>query len=202
MPRFSGVDFYEIDALLHEDEKQIRDHVRDWVEDRYLPLVEEAYEKAYFPKEVIPEVAAMGLLGASLPEKYGAAGVSATAYGLAMQELERGDSGLRSFASVQGSLVMYPIYAYGSEEQRMKYLPKMAKGEWIGCFGLTEPDHGSDPGSMQTRAKKVAGGYSLTGSKTWISNSPIADVFVVWAKDDAADIRGFILAKSIQVPSA
>ena len=140
MPRFTGVDFYDIDSLLQEDEIQIRDHVRDWVEERYLPLVEDAYEKAYFPTEVIAEVAEMGLLGASLPEKYGCAGVSPTAYGLAMQELERGDSGLRSFASVQGSLVMYPIYAYGSEEQRMQYLPKMAKGELIGCFGPTEPD--------------------------------------------------------------
>jgi glutaryl-CoA dehydrogenase len=208
MPRFSGVDFYEIDSLLHEDEKQIRDHVRDWVEDRYLPLVEEAYEKAYFPKEVIPEVAEMGLLGASLPEKYGAAGVSATAYGLAMQELERGDSGLRSFASVQGSLVMYPIYAYGSEEQRMKYLPKMAKGEWIGCFGLTEPDHGSDPGSMITRARKVDGGYVLNGAKMWITNGTVADVAIVWAKladkpGGAETIRGFIVdthAKGFSAP--
>ena len=198
MPRFTGVDFYEIDSLLQEDEKQIRDHVRDWVEERYLPLVEEAYEKAYFPTDVIPEVAEMGLLGASLPEKYGCAGVSATAYGLAMQELERGDSGLRSFASVQGSLVMYPIYAYGSEEQRMKYLPKLAKGELIGCFGLTEPDHGSDPGSMITRAKKVADGYVLNGAKMWITNGTMAHVAIVWAKlkDEKSGeekIRGFIV---------
>jgi len=198
MPRFTGVDFYDIDSLLQEDEIQIRNHVRDWVEERYLPLIEDAYEKAYFPTDVIPEVAEMGLLGASLPEKYGCAGVSPTAYGLAMQELERGDSGLRSFASVQGSLVMYPIYAYGSEAQRMKYLPKMAKGELIGCFGLTEPDHGSDPGSMITRAKKVADGYVLNGAKLWITNGTMAHVAIVWAKlkDEASGkdvIRGFIV---------
>src|SRR5215510_9575571 len=163
MPRFNGVDFYEVDTLLTEEERQIRDHVRGWVEDRYLHLVEKAYEEAYFPAEVIPEVAEMGLLGATLPEKYGCAGVGAVAYGLAMQELERGDSGLRSFASVQGSLVMYPIYEYGSEEQRMKYLPKMAKGELIGCFGLTEPDFGSDPGGMITRAESKKGGWVLNG---------------------------------------
>jgi glutaryl-CoA dehydrogenase len=198
MPRFTGVDFYEIDSLLQEDEIQIRDHVRDWVEERYLPLVEEAYEKAYFPTDVISEVAEMGLLGASLPEKYGCAGVSATAYGLAMQELERGDSGLRSFASVQGSLVMYPIYAYGTEEQRVRYLPKLAKGELIGCFGLTEPDHGSDPGSMITRAKKVSGGYVLNGAKMWITNGTLAHLAIVWAKlkDEKSGkdvIRGFIV---------
>jgi glutaryl-CoA dehydrogenase len=198
MPRFTGVDFYEIDSLLQEDEIQIRDHVRDWVEERYLPLVEEAYEKAYFPTDVISEVAEMGLLGASLPEKYGCAGVSATAYGLAMQELERGDSGLRSFASVQGSLVMYPIYAYGTEEQRVKYLPKLAKGELIGCFGLTEPDHGSDPGGMITRAKKVSGGYVLNGAKMWITNGTMAHLAIVWAKlkDEKSGkevIRGFVV---------
>jgi glutaryl-CoA dehydrogenase len=198
MARFTGVDFYEIDSLLHEDEIQIRDHVRGWVEDRFLPLIEDAYENAYFPRDIIPEVAEMGLLGASLPEKYGCAGVSATAYGLAMQELERGDSGLRSFASVQGSLVMYPIYEYGSEEQRMKYLPKLAKGELIGCFGLTEPDFGSDPGGMITRAKKVDGGYVLNGAKMWITNGTVADIAIVWAKlkDEAQGrevIRGFIV---------
>ena len=152
MARFSGVDFYEIDSLLSEEERQIRDHVRGWVEERYLPLVERAYEEAYFPAEVIPEIAEMGLLGATLPEKYGCAGVNPTAYGLAMQELERGDSGLRSFASVQGSLAMYPIYAYGSEAQRTKWLPRMARGELVGCFGLTEPDFGSNPSGMITRA--------------------------------------------------
>ncbi|NOT32788.1 MAG: acyl-CoA dehydrogenase [Candidatus Eisenbacteria bacterium] len=198
MARFTGVDFYDIDSLLNDDERAIRNHVRDWVEDRYLPLVEDAYENAYFPAEVIPEVAEMGLLGASLPEKYGCAGVSATAYGLAMQELERGDSGLRSFASVQGSLAMYPIYAYGTEEQRMKWLPRMAKGEVIGCFGLTEPDFGSDPGGMITRAKKVDGGYVLNGAKMWITNGTVSQLAIVWAKlkNEASGkdvIRGFIV---------
>src|SRR5262249_22821221 len=152
------------------------DHVRDWVEDRYLPLVEDAYEKATFPTEVIPEIAGMGLLGATLPEKYGCAGVGAVAYGLAMQELERGDSGLRSFASVQGSLVMYPIFAYGSEAQRLRWLPRLAKGEAIGCFGLTEPDFGSDPAGMITRAVRQGDGFVLNGAKMWITNGTIADV--------------------------
>ena len=208
MPRFTGVDFYDIDSLLTEDEITIRDSVRDWTEDRFLPLIEKAYDEAYFPREIIPEVAEMGLLGASLPEKYGCAGVSATAYGLAMQELERGDSGLRSFASVQGSLVMYPIYAYGSEAQRMKYLPKLAKAELIGCFGLTEPDHGSDPAGMTTRAVKVDGGYRLNGAKMWITNGTVSDIAIVWAKlkDDEAGrerIRGFIVdcrAKGFSAP--
>jgi glutaryl-CoA dehydrogenase len=206
MPRFTGVDFYEIDSLLNEDERQIRDQVRDWVEERYLPLVEEAYEKAHFPTEVIREVADMGLLGATLPEKYGCAGVNATAYGLAMQELERGDSGLRSFASVQGSLAMYPIYAYGSEEQRMKWLPPMAKGEVIGCFGLTEPDFGSDPGGMITRAKPANGGYVLNGAKMWITNGTIADLSVVWAKlpgeKGREEIRGFLVERGTKGFSA
>ena len=198
MARYTGVDFYEIDSLLTEDEVQIRDHVRGWVEDRFLPLIEDAYEKAYFPRDIIPEVAEMGLLGATLPEKYGCAGVSATAYGLAMQELERGDSGLRSFASVQGSLVMYPIFEYGSEEQRVKYLPRLAKGELIGCFGLTEPDFGSDPGGMITRARKVDGGYVINGAKMWITNGTVSDIAIVWAKvkDEAKGrevIRGFIV---------
>ncbi len=207
MSRFTGVDFYEIDSLLTEDEIQIRDHVRGWVEERYLPLIEDAYEKAYFPADVIPEVAEMGLLGASLPEKYGCAGVSATAYGIAMQELERGDSGLRSFASVQGSLVMWPIYAYGSEEQRVKWLPKLAKGEVIGCFGLTEPDFGSDPGGMITRAKKADGGYVLNGAKMWITNGTVADLAVVWAKlkNEATgkeEIKGFLVEKGTKGYSA
>ncbi len=199
MPRFTGVDFYDIDSLLHEEEIQIRDHVRDWVEDRYLPVVERAYEEAYFPADVIPEIAGMGLLGATLPEEYGCAGVSATAYGLAMQELERGDSGLRSFASVQGSLAMYPIYAYGSEEQRRHWLPRMARGEAIGCFGLTEPDFGSDPAGMITRAKPVDGGYVLNGAKMWITNGTVADIAVVWAKAPVEggreSIRGFLVEK-------
>jgi glutaryl-CoA dehydrogenase len=207
MPRFTGVDFYDLDSLLAEDERQIRDHVRDWVEDRYLPLVEKAYEEAYFPAEVIPEIAGMGLLGATLPEKYGCAGIGATAYGLVMQELERGDSGLRSFASVQGSLVMYPIFAYGSEEQRLKWLPRLAKGEAIGCFGLTEPDFGSNPGGMITRAARKDGGYVLNGAKMWITNGTVADVAVVWAKlknesTGREEINGFLVEKGTKGFSA
>src|SRR5881396_4089264 len=182
MARFNGVDFYDIDSLLSEEERQIRDHVRGWVEDRYLPLVERAYEEAYFPSEVIPEVAEMGLLGATLPEKYGCAGINATAYGLAMQELERGDSGLRSFVSVQGALVMYPIFTFGSEEQKRRWLPLLAKGEKIGCFGLTEPDHGSDPAGMETRARRTGKGWVLNGTKRWITSGSIADIAIVWAK--------------------
>ena len=206
MARFTGVDFYEIDRLLSEDEIQIRDHVRGWVEDRYLPRIEQAYEDARFPEDVIPELAGMGLLGATLPEAYGCAGVSATAYGLAMQELERGDSGLRSFASVQGSLAMYPIFAYGSEAQRRKWLPRMARGEVIGCFGLTEPDHGSDPAGMITRARRVDGGYVLNGAKMWITNGTLADLAVVWAQlrgEDGGDaIRGFLVEKGAKGFSA
>ena len=207
MPRFTGVDFYDLDSLLAEDERQIRDHVRDWVEDRYLPLVERAYEEAYFPADVIPELGGMGLLGATLPEKYGCAGIGATAYGLVMQELERGDSGLRSFASVQGSLVMYPIFAYGSEEQRVKWLPRLAKGEAIGCFGLTEPDFGSNPGGMITRAVRKDGGYILNGAKMWITNGTVADVAVVWAKlksepSGRDEINGFLVEKGTRGFSA
>ena len=207
MARFNGVDFYAIDSLLAPEEIQIRDHVRGWVEDRYLPLVEEAYEKACFPTEVVAELADMGLLGATLPEEYGCAGIGATAYGLVMQELERGDSGLRSFASVQGALVMFPIHAYGSEEQRRKWLPKLAKGEAIGCFGLTEPDYGSNPGGMITRATRHNNGYVLNGAKMWITNGTIADVAVVWAKmkDPTTrkdEIHGFLVEKGTKGFSA
>jgi len=200
MARLTGEDFYEIDSLLTEEERQTRDLVRAWVDERYLPLIEDAYEKAYFPTQVIPEVAEMGLLGATLPETYGCAGVNPTTYGLTMAELERGDSGLRSFASVQGALCMYPIFTFGSEAQRRRWLPRMAKGEVIGCFGLTEPDHGSDPGSMITRARKVSGGYVLNGAKMWITNGTLADLAVVWAKlkDDASgrdQIAGFLVEK-------
>jgi glutaryl-CoA dehydrogenase len=202
MPRFPGVDFYDVDTLLTPEERQVRDLVRDWVEERFLPLVEEAYEEARFPAEVIPELAEMGLLGSTLPEEYGCAGLGAVAYGLAMQELERGDSGLRSFASVQGSLAMYPIHAYGSEEQRRRWLPPMARGEVIGCFGLTEPDYGSNPAGMITRAARTRDGYLLNGAKMWITNGTIADLAVVWAKlkgDDGRDeIRGFLVEKGTQ----
>jgi glutaryl-CoA dehydrogenase len=200
MARFNGVDFYEIDPLLTEDERQIREHVRGWVEDRYLPIVEKAYEEAYFPMEVVPELASMGMFGATLPEEFGGAGVSHTAYGLAMQELERGDSGLRSFVSVQGALCMYPIFAFGSDEQRRRWLPPMARGEVIGCFGLTEPDHGSDPGGMITRAVRADGGYRLNGAKMWITSGTIADLAVVWAKlqnaeTDRDEVHGFLVEK-------
>ncbi len=200
MSQFSGTDFYEIDSLLTEDEITIRDTVRAWVEEKFLPLIEDAYDNAYFPTEVIPQVAEMGLLGATWPEKYGCAGVSPTAYGLAMQELERGDSGLRSFVSVQGALCMWPIYAYGTEEQRMKWLPRMAKGEVIGCFGLTEPDFGSDPGGMITRAVRTEGGYILNGAKMWITNGTVADIAIVWAKlhneeKGREEIKGFLVEK-------
>ncbi len=206
MARFAGVDFFEIDPLLSEEERQIREHVRGWVEDRYVPLIERAYEEARFPAEVIPELAEMGLLGATLPETYGCAGISYTAYGLAMQELERGDSGLRSFVSVQGALCMYPIFAFGTEEQRRKWLPRMARGEVVGCFGLTEPDHGSDPGGMTTRAVPRAAtgatgpGYVLNGAKMWITNGTIADLAIVWAKrrDERTgqdEVQGFLVEK-------
>ena len=207
MARFSGVDFYQIDTLLSDEERQIRDHVRDWVEDRYLPLVEKAYEEAYFPCETIPELAELGMLGANLPETYGCAGIQATAYGMALQELERGDSGLRSFVSVQGALVMYPIFEFGSEAQRRKWLPPMAKGEVIGCFGLTEPDFGSNPAGMITRAIKRDGGYVLNGAKMWITNGTIAHLALVWAKlrdqeTGQEEIRGFLVEKGTKGFSA
>jgi len=213
MARFTGVDFYEIDPLYTEDERQIRDHLRGWVEDRYLPLVEKAYEEARFPMEVVPELAGMGLLGATLPEEFGCAGVSYTAYGLAMQELERGDSGLRSFVSVQGALCMYPVFAFGSEEQRRRWLPRMAQGEVIGCFGLTEPDHGSDPGGMTTRAVAqgapgaTGSGYLLNGAKMWITNGTIADLAIVWAKmrnerTGRDEVHGFLVEKGMKGFSA
>jgi glutaryl-CoA dehydrogenase len=207
MARLTGEDFYEIDALLTEEERQTRDLVRAWVDERYLPLIEEAYEKAYFPTQVIPEVAEMGLLGATLPETYGCAGVNPTTYGLTMAELERGDSGLRSFVSVQGALCMYPIFEFGSEAQRRRWLPRMARGEVIGCFGLTEPDHGSDPGSMITRATRRDGGYVLNGAKMWITNGTMADLAVVWAKlkDEASgrdQIAGFLVEKGTRGYSA
>ena len=207
MSRFTGVDFYDISSLLSEEERQIRDHVRSWVEDRYLPIIEKAYEEAYFPAQVIPEIAEMGLLGATLPEAYGCADAGDVAYGLALQELERGDSGLRSFVSVQGALVMYPIHTFGSEEQRRKWLPRLARGEAIGCFGLTEPDYGSNPEGMITRAERRDGGYVLNGSKMWITNGTTADVAVVWAKmrDEKRSrdvVHGFLVEKGTKGFSA
>src|SRR6476660_6920109 len=192
---FDWEDPFFLDDQLSEEEIAIRDAARDYCQDKLMTRVLEANRHEKFHREIMNEMGALGLLGSTLPEKYGCAGANYTTYGLVAREVERVDSGYRSAMSVQSSLVMHPIYAYGSEEQRMKYLPRLASGEWVGCFGLTEPDAGSDPGSMTTRAEKVADGYRLTGAKMWISNAPIADVFVVWAKSAAHDdaIRGFIL---------
>ncbi|MFT6916514.1 MAG: glutaryl-CoA dehydrogenase [Motiliproteus sp.] len=198
---FSWDDPFFLDQQLTEEERMIRDAARDYAQGQLMPRVLDANRHERFDVEIMRELGALGLLGATLPEKYGGSNVSYTCYGLVAREIERVDSGYRSAMSVQSSLVMHPIYAYGSEEQRMKYLPKLATGEWIGCFGLTEPDAGSDPGSMKTRAVKVEGGYLLKGSKMWITNSPVADVFVVWAKLDG-EIRGFILEKGMPGLSA
>ena len=194
MPSYTGLDFYDVDELLSEEERMIRDTVRDFVSAEVIPIIEKHNREATFPKNLIPKMGELGLLGANI-HGYGCAGLSSTAYGLIMQELERGDSGLRSFVSVQGALCMYPILTFGSEAQKEKYLPRMAKGEIIGCFGLTEPDHGSDPGGMETRAKKDAKGYVLNGSKSWITNGTIADLAIVWAKDDSGTVRGFLVEK-------
>ena len=195
------VDYYNIDSLLTEDQRMVRDTVRSFVESDVLPTIEHHNQAMTFPKDLVPKIGALGLLGATIPEKYGCAGLDNIAYGLIMQELERGDSAIRSFASVQGSLVMYPIFAYGTENQRMKWLPRLASGEAIGCFGLTEPDFGSNPGGMITRAKKTKNGYLLNGAKMWITNGTLADVAVVWAKldgDEASDIRGFLVEKGMK----
>ncbi len=191
------VDFFNLESQLSDEEKMMRDSVRQFVNERIKPIIADCYEEGRFPLDLIPEFAKLGLLGSNLPEKYGCAGINNVAYGLVTQELEAGDSGIRSFVSVQSSLCMYPIFAFGSEEQRMKYLPGMAKGEIIGCFGLTEPNSGSDPGSMKTRAKRVKDGWLLNGSKTWITNGTIADIAIVWAKveDENDKIRGFIVPK-------
>jgi len=195
--RFQGVDFYDMDGLLSEEERAVRDTVRDWVDAELMPVIAEHYLAGKFPKALVPRMAELGFFGANLPEEYGCAGLNNVAYGLIMQELERGDSGVRSFASVQGALVMYPIYAFGSEDQKKSYLPRLASGELIGCFGLTEPDYGSNPGGMITVAKETADGWVLNGAKMWITNGSTAQVAIVWAKtaglDDIASIRGFIV---------
>jgi glutaryl-CoA dehydrogenase len=184
-----------LEAQLTEEERMVRDSARAYATEKLAPRVLEAFRGEKTDPSIFREMGELGLLGATIPDTYGGAGLNYVCYGLIAREVERVDSGYRSMMSVQSSLVMVPIYEFGSEEQRKKYLPKLATGEWIGCFGLTEPNHGSDPGSMATRAKKVAGGYSLTGSKTWITNAPIADVFVVWGKTEDGNIRGFILEK-------
>jgi len=195
-PQFNWEDPLLLEEQLEEEERLIRDSARDYCQSKLMPRVLEAARHENFDREIMNELGAMGLLGAMLPEEYGGSAVNHVAYGLIAREVERVDSGYRSAMSVQASLVMYPIYSYGSEEQRKKYLPKLASGEWVGCFGLTEPDHGSDPGGMKSRAEKVDGGYTLTGNKMWITNSPIADVAVVWAKLDGK-IRGFILERGM-----
>ncbi|WP_323761044.1 acyl-CoA dehydrogenase [Maricaulis sp.] len=202
--RFDWQDPFRLDDQLTEEERMVRDTARSYAQDKLQPRVIEAYREEKTDPAIFREMGEQGLLGCTLPEEYGGAGLGYVAYGLVAREVERVDSGYRSMMSVQSSLVMYPIYAYGSEEQRQKYLPKLASGEWIGCFGLTEPDAGSDPAGMKTRATKTANGYTLNGAKMWISNSPIADVFVVWAKSDAHDgkIRGFVLDKGMKGLSA
>ncbi len=189
-------DLFYLDEQLTPEEKLVRDSTRRFVDEEVLPTITENFEKGIFPKALIEKVANLGVLGMVLPENYGGVGASQVAYGLVCQELERGDSGIRSFVSVQSSLCMYPIFAYGSEEQKIRFLPQMAQGQLIGCFGLTEPDAGSDPASMKTKADKVQGGWRLNGSKMWITNATIADLAIVWAKTDKDQIRGFIVQKS------
>ncbi|WP_028998568.1 acyl-CoA dehydrogenase [Azohydromonas australica] len=191
-----------LEQQLEADERAVREAARDYCQGRLAPRVLEAFRSEHTDPAIFREMGEMGLLGPTIPEQYGGPGLNYVAYGLIAREVERVDSGYRSMMSVQSSLVMVPIYQFGNEATRLKYLPRLATGEWIGCFGLTEPDHGSDPGSMITRARKVAGGYELTGTKTWISNSPIADVFVIWAKDDEGKIRGFVLDKGSKGLSA
>jgi glutaryl-CoA dehydrogenase len=194
---FNWEDPLDLEGELTEEERMVRDTARGYSQDKLMPRVIEAYRHETVDRDILPEMGALGLLGPTIPEEYGGAGLGYVAYGLITREVERVDSGYRSIMSVQSSLVMYPIYAYGSEAQRKKYLPKLATGEMVGCFGLTEPDHGSDPGSMVTRAEKVPNGYRLTGTKMWISNSPIADIAVVWAKLDGK-IRGFIVERGTE----
>lgn len=195
---YEAPDYYLLDELLTDEHKLIRSSVRDWVKKELSPIIEEYAQKAEFPSQLLKGLAEIGAFGPTIPVEYGGAGLDYTAYGIIMQELERGDSGIRSTASVQGSLVMYPIYANGSEEQRKKYLPKLASGELMGCFGLTEPDHGSNPGGMTTNIKDAGDHYILNGAKMWISNSPFADIAVVWAKDEAGKIRGLIVERGME----
>jgi glutaryl-CoA dehydrogenase len=199
MGRFDWQDPFALDAQLTDEERMVRDAAHDYAQGELQPRVTSAFLDERFDREIMSEMGEMGLLGATIPETYGGAGLGYVAYGLVAREVERVDSGYRSAMSVQSSLVMHPIHAYGTEAQKRKYLPRLATGEWIGCFGLTEPDAGSDPGSMRTRAEKIDGGYRLTGTKMWITNSPIADVMVVWAKSDAhgGGIKGFVLERGM-----
>jgi glutaryl-CoA dehydrogenase len=195
---YQSPDYYLLDELLSEEHLLIRATVRGWVKREVSPIIEEHAQNATFPKQLIKGLGEMGAFGPTIPVEYGGAGLDYTAYGIMMQEIERGDSGIRSTASVQGSLVMYPIYAYGSEEQRKKYLPKLATGEMMGCFGLTEPDHGSDPGGMTTNFKDMGDHYLLNGAKMWISNAPFADIAVVWAKNDLGKVQGLIVERGME----
>ncbi|MCH7722766.1 MAG: acyl-CoA dehydrogenase family protein [Bacteroidetes bacterium] len=197
MKSFEGIDFFNIDSLLTEDELLIRNTVRDFVSKEVIPIIEKHFREDKFPIQLVPKMAELGLLGTTFPEKYGCANLNYVSYGLAAQELERGDSGIRSFVSVQSSLVMYPIFSFGSEEQKNKWLPQLASGNAIGCFGLTEPDYGSNPSGMITKAEKVDGGFLLNGAKMWITNGSIADVAVVWAKLDGV-IKGFLVEKEFK----
>ena len=199
---YEAPDYYLLDELLSDEHKLVRDSVRNWVKKEVSPIIEDFAQKAQFPKHLIPGLADIGAFGPTIPVEYGGAGLDYISYGLIMQEIERGDSGIRSTASVQGSLVMYPIYAYGSEEQKKKYLPKLASGEFIGCFGLTEPDYGSDPGSMITNIKDQGDHYLLNGAKMWISNSPFSDIAIVWAKNEEGIIKGVIVEKGMEGFSA
>lgn len=200
--RYQPHDFYAIDELLTDEQKLVRDSARDWLKKEVSPIIEDAFEKGVFPKQIIPGLASIGAFGPYIPEEYGGAGLDQITYGLLMQELERVDSGIRSTSSVQSSLVMYPIYKFGSEEQRKKYLPKLASGEMIGCFGLTEPDFGSNPGGMVTNFVDKGDYYLLNGAKMWISNSPFADIAVVWAKDENGRVHGLIVEKGMEGFSA
>ncbi len=201
-PHFHWDDPLLLEQQLTADERMVRDAAAAYAQQQLQPRVLEAFRNETFDTAIFREMGEIGLFGPTLPVEYGGAGLNYVSYGLIAREIERVDSGFRSVMSVQSSLVMVPIHEFGSDAQRRKYLPKLASGEWVGCFGLTEPNHGSDPGSMETRARKVDGGFELTGAKMWITNSPLADVFVVWAKDDAGDIRGFILDKGMQGLSA
>jgi len=195
--QFKGVDYYNIDELLSDEQKMVRDAARQWVSKEVSPIIEDHCQKAIFPKHLLKGLGEIGAFGPYIPQEYGGAGLDHISYGLIMQELERGDSGIRSTASVQSSLVMYPIYAYGSEEQRKKYLPKLATGEMMGCFGLTEPDHGSNPSGMVTNIKDKGDHYLLNGAKMWISNAPFADIAVVWAKNEEGRIKGIIVERGM-----
>jgi glutaryl-CoA dehydrogenase len=195
---YESPDYYLLDELLTDEHKLIRSTIRDWVKKELTPIIEDYAQRAEFPKQLIPGLGEIGAFGPTIPVEYGGAGLDYMAYGIIMQEIERGDSGIRSTSSVQGSLVMYPIYTYGSEEQRKKYLPKLATGEMIGCFGLTEPDHGSNPGGMTTNFKDMGDHYLLNGAKMWISNSPFADIAIVWAKNEAGKIHGLIVERGME----